>query len=277
MGWRDLACYGNEIHETPNIDTLASQGMRFTDAYAVCPICGPSRAAIMMGKFPARTGFVDNFISEMKDGKLTRSNERQFLNLEEVTLAEAFKAGGYQTGFVGKWHLSASNDIRLPTDQGFDDNVAGGWWGHPRGPNGYFSPYEMFALDNGPDGEYLTDRLTTEAISLMEGFSTNAPPWMLYMSYYTVHAPLQAKQDRIDYYQQKAADAGVTINATFAAMVDSFDENVGRLIQCLDNNGLRDNTIIVLTSDNGGHKPATDNRPLRGYKGQLYEGGIRSP
>ena len=136
LGWRDLACYGHKIHETPNIDSLAAQGMRFTNAYAACPICAPSRAAIMTGKFPSNTGFVDNYVSQLSGETLQRSRDRQFLKLEEFTLAEALKVGGYQTGFLGKWHLSQGMEPRLPTDQGFDVNVAGSFWGHPL--NGYF-------------------------------------------------------------------------------------------------------------------------------------------
>ena len=152
MGWRDLACYGNPIHETPHIDKLASQGMRFTNGYAACPICGPSRAAIMTGKSPSRTGFVDNFITQVVGGKMSRAKGNQFMKLEEWTLAEALHAGGYQTGFLGKWHLSASNEIRLPTDQGFDVNIAGCLWGHP--VNGYFAPYGIPApgFKEGPEG-----------------------------------------------------------------------------------------------------------------------------
>ncbi len=278
MGWRDLGCYGHEIHETPNIDSLAAGGMRFTDAYAACPICGPSRAAIMTGKLPSNTGFVDNYISTMKNGRLVRSGDRQFMELKEVTLAETFKAGGYQTGFVGKWHLSGSNESRLPTDQGFDVNVAGGWWGHPRGRTGYFSPYDMFALENGPEGEYLTDRLTTEAIRVMDDFSRKEKPWLLYMSYYTVHGPFHSKAEKTRKYAEKARRAKVKLkNAAYAGMVESLDENVGRMLDWLDGKGLRENTIVIFTSDNGGMVRATENRPLRSYKGDLYEGGIRVP
>jgi len=278
MGWRDLGCYGHEIHETPNIDSLAAGGMRFTDACAACPICGPSRAAIMTGKFPSNTGFVDNYISTKKNGRLVRSEDRQFMELKEVTLAETLKAGGYQTGFVGKWHLSGSNESRLPTDQGFDVNVAGGWWGHPRGPNGYFSPYDMFALENGPKGEYLTDRLTTEAIRIMDDFSRKEKPWLLYMSYYTVHGPFHSKAEKTRKYAEKARQANVKLkNAAYAGMVESLDENVGRMLDWLDEKGLRKNTIVVFTSDNGGMVRATENTPLRSYKGDLYEGGIRVP
>jgi len=165
MGWSDLACYGHEIHETPNIDALAARGMRFTNAYAACPICAPSRAAIMTGKFPSNTGFVDNYASRLSGDTLQRSRDRQFLKLGEVTLAEALKTGGYQTGFLGKWHLSVGMEPRQPTDQGFDVNVAGSFWGHPL--KGYFSPYQMPNLKDGPQGEYLTDRLTSEAIAVM--------------------------------------------------------------------------------------------------------------
>jgi len=278
MGWRDLACYGNEIHETPHIDRLASQGMRFTDAYAACPICGPSRAAIMTGKFPSRTGYVDNYISQMNGTQLERSRESEFMKLKEVTLAEALKAGGYQTGFLGKWHLSASNEVRLPTDQGFDVNVAGCSWGRPL--KGYFAPYEIPVpgFKEGPEGEYLTDRLTTEAIRVMDGFSQKERPWLIYLSYYTVHGPFHSKKEKTRKYAEKARQAKVKLkNAAYAGMVESLDENIGRLLDWMDEKGLRKNTIIIFTSDNGGMVKATENRPLRSYKGDLYEGGIRVP
>jgi arylsulfatase A-like enzyme len=268
LGWRDLGCYGHTIHETPNIDRLASQGMRFTDAYAACPICGPSRAAIMTGKFPSRTGFTDSFISRSK-------KTRQFMKLEETTLAEALKAGGCQTGFVGKWHLTADDKSRLPTDQGFDVNVAGSSWGHPL--KGFFSPYHMPALENGPKGEYLTDRLTSEAIRVMDEFSREKKPWLMYLSYYTVHAPFHAKAEKVKKYSEKARQANVKLNAKYAAMVESLDENVERILRWLDEKGLRKDTIVIFTSDNGGFHKATHNRPLRGYKGGLYDGGIREP
>jgi arylsulfatase A-like enzyme len=270
MGWRDLGCYGNEVFETPNIDALADRGMRFTDAYAACPICGPSRAAILTGKFPSTTGFVDNFISEMKGEKSVRSKEHQFMKLEEVTLAEALKAGGYQTGFVGKWHLSASETERLPTDQGFDVNVAGCSWGRPL--KGYFSPWQIPApgIEDGPEGEYLTDRLTSEAIGVLDGFSQEDKPWLLYMSYYTVHGPFHSKPEKTKKYAAKKAK-----NPAYGGMMESMDENVGRLIVWLDEKGVRENTIVIFTSDNGGMIAATDNTPLRSFKGDLYEGGIR--
>ena len=268
MGWKDLGSYGNKIHETPNLDKLAERGMRFTNAYAACPICGPSRAAIMTGRYPSTSGFVDNFVSETKGGILQRSQERSHLELEAVTLAESLKAGGYQTGFLGKWHLTNNDETHLPTDQGFDVNIAGGWKGHPH--DGYFSPYKLAHLDDGPKGEYLTDRLTTEAIGVLDRFSKNDTPWLLYVSYYTVHAPFHSKPEKTKKYAAKKAR-----NPKYGGMMESMDENIGRLLSWLDEKGLRENTVIFFTSDNGGHKPATNNTPLRGHKGDLYEGGIR--
>ena len=276
LGWRDLGCYGHPLHETPNIDALAGRSMRFTNAYAACPICAPSRAAIMTGKFPYNTGFVDNYKSVTQGDVLQRTEERQYLDLKERTLAEAFKAGGYQTGFLGKWHLSASDEIRLPTDQGFEVNIAGGWKGHPH--HGFFSPYNLAHLNNGPKGEYLPDRLTTEAIGLMDSFSRRDPPWFVFMSYYTVHSPFHSKPEKTKKYVAKAKASKVNLkNPAYAGMVESLDENVGRLLAWLDEKGLRENTIVVFTSDNGGMVRATENRPLRSYKGDLYEGGIRVP
>ena len=268
MGWKDLGSYGNKIHETPNLDKLAERGMRFTNAYAACPICGPSRAAIMTGRYPSTSGFVDNFVSETKGGILQRSQERSHLELEAVTLAESLKAGGYQTGFLGKWHLTNNDETHLPTDQGFDVNIAGGWKGHPR--DGFFSPYKLAHLKDGPKGEYLTDRLTTEAIGVLDRFSQKDAPWLLYVSYYTVHAPFHSKPEKTKKYAAKKAR-----NPKYGGMMESMDENIGRLLSRLDEKGLRENTIIFFTSDNGGYKPATNNTPLRGHKGDLYEGGIR--
>ncbi len=268
MGWRDLGSYGHPTHETPNLDKLAEHGMRFTNAYAACPICGPSRAAIMTGKFPSTSGFVDNFVSETKGGVLKRTQERSHLELKAVTLAESLKAGGYQTGFLGKWHLTNNDETHLPTDQGFDVNIAGGWKGHPR--DGYFSPYKLAHLKDGPKGKYLTDRLTTEAIGVLDRFSKHQVPWMLYLSYYTVHAPFHSKPEKTKKYAAKK-----TKNPKYGGMMESMDENIGRILLWLDEKGLRENTVIFFTSDNGGHRPATDNTPLRGHKGDLYEGGIR--
>ncbi|HIL81768.1 MAG TPA: hypothetical protein EYG54_10985, partial [Myxococcales bacterium] len=163
-----------------------------------------------------------------------------------------------------------------PTDQGFDVNVAGSFWGHPL--KGYFSPYHMPNLEDGPKGEYLTDRLTSEAIRVMDDFSKQDKPWLLYMSYYTVHGPLHSKAEKTRKYAEKARQGKVKLKSpAYAGMVESLDENVGRLFDWLEEKGLRNDTIIVFTSDNGGMVRATENRPLRSYKGDLYEGGIRVP
>jgi arylsulfatase A-like enzyme len=275
MGWRDLGCYGHEIHETPNIDRLAAHGMRFTDGYAASPVCSPTRASIMTGKYPSRTGISNWIAGDFYVNTPLRCEETSpFMKLEELTLAEALKAGGYQTGFVGKWHLGGKS--YFPQHQGFDVNVAGNHKGNPG--KGCFSPHGLENLTDGPEGEYLTDRLTTEAVRLMDGFSKKEKPWLLYMSYYTVHCPFIAKPEKIEKYTAKARAAGEeNFNATYAAMVESLDENVGRLLDWLDEKGLRENTLIVFTSDNGGFHEATHQRPLRGYKGELYEGGIRVP
>ena len=279
LGWSDLGCYGNEFHETPNIDRLASRGMRFTHGYAASPVCGPTRASILSGKYPSRTGYTHNWFTQNPDedpfwNEGMPRTEHAFMPLEEFTLAEALKAAGYRTAFVGKWHLG--EDQYSPVRQGFDVNVAGSYWGHPR--EGYFSPYEMPNLENGPQGEYLTDRLTSEAIKVMENYSKGEKPWLMYMNYYTVHAPIQGKAEKIAKYEEKSRrlNAG-TINAGYAAMVESLDENVGRLVQWLDDKDLRKATVIVFTSDNGGWVRATTNKPLRSYKGHLLEGGIRVP
>ncbi|MCP4313864.1 MAG: sulfatase [Bacteroidetes bacterium] len=276
MGWQDLASYGNEIHETPNIDRLAGDGMRFTDAYAACPVCSPTRASIMTGKYPSRTGITNWLPGDFyKNTPLLCEETAQQMELEETTLAEALKEGDYQTAFVGKWHLGKKP--YYPQHQGFDVNVAGNHWGHPHGPTGFFSPYKMEHLEDGPKGEYLTDRLTSEAIRVMEEFSSQKQPWLMYMSYYTVHAPFHSKPEKTEKYQEKASKANVEINAAYAGMVESLDENVGRLLRWLEEKGLQENTIVVFTSDNGGFHMATHNRPLRGFKGELYDGGIRVP
>jgi len=217
---------------------------------------------------------VDNFVSQLNGETLARSKDPQFLKLEEVTLAEAFQAEGYQTGFLDKWHLSQGMEPRLPTDQGFDVNVAGSFWGRPL--KGYFSPYQMPNLEDGPEGEYLPDRLTSEAIRVMDEFSKQDKPWLLSMHYYTVHGPFHSKPEKTRKYAEKARQAKVKLkNPAYAGMVESLDENVGRMLEWLDEKDLRKDTIIVFTSDNGGMVKATENRPLRSYKGDLYEGGIR--
>lgn len=293
LGWADLGCYGSTFHETPNLDRLATQGLRFTDAYAACSVCSPTRASIMTGKYPARLHLTDWLPGQPNRPiqKLRRPDFQKFLPLEEVTIAEALKAGGYKTALIGKWHLGESEDY-YPEHQGFDLNVAGSGHGHP--PS-YFSPYNLPNLSDGPKGEYLNDRLTDEALKFIE--QSKDRPFFLYLPHYAVHTPLQAKAATVEKYKTKAAqqlsgqaafmtDLGCSVrqtqnNPVYAAMIESLDENVGRILDKLTALGLDKNTVIIFTSDNGGlsvgkGSPAC-NLPLRTGKGWPYEGGVREP
>src|ERR1019366_2483389 len=200
LGWRDLVCYGSTFYETPHLDQLAAKGMRFTDAYAACSVCSPTRASILAGKYPARLHLTDWLPGrpDRPDQKLKRPALLDHLPLEEVTLAEALREGGYQTGFIGKWHLGGPDFF--PEKQGFDLNVAGCTRGSP--PS-YFSSYRIPTLPDGPKGEYLTDRLTDEALKFLAG--AGGKPFLLYLSHYAVHNPQQAKAELVAKYQAKAA------------------------------------------------------------------------
>jgi len=271
MGWRDLACYGSTFYETPNIDRLAAQGMRFTSAYAACPVCSPTRASIMTGKYPARLHLTDWIPShERPYAKLRIPDWTRHLALEELTIAEALKPAGYVSASIGKWHLG--DEEFWPDKQGFDLNVAGCQMGQP--PS-YFSPYKIPTIQPGPDGEYLTDRLADEAVSFIE--KNKDRPFFLYLPHYAVHSPLMAKKEMVEKYQAKPkADEGQT-NATYAAMIQSVDDCVGKVCAKLEALGLADRTIVFFMSDNGGVVRTTSNAPLRAGKGTLYEGGIREP
>jgi arylsulfatase A-like enzyme len=290
LGWRDLGCQGSTFYETPNLDKLATQGMRFTNGYAACPVCSPTRASILSGKYPARLHLTDWIGGEVA-GKLKPAPYLHQLPLAEVTLAEALKETGYATGFVGKWHLGDTGFG--PEQQGFDLN-RGGW--EKGSPTSYFSPYKNPTLPDGPKGEYLTDRLTAESLSFIEAHKQ--APFILYFSHYAVHTPLQAKPELVAKYKAKAATlpkpAGpafipegkrlarqIQNHAVYAAMLQSLDDSVGRVLQKLDEAGLADNTIVVFTSDNGGLSTSegspTSNVPLRAGKGWPYEGGVREP
>ncbi len=278
MGWRDIGYNvgygysGSTYYETPNINKLASQSMKFTDAYAACPVCSPTRASIMTGKYPARMHLTDWITGWGDSGHpLAEPDWTKYMKLEEITLAEALKEGGYTTGMVGKWHLG-NDEIYWPESQGFDVNKGGWKLGAPAG--GYFSPYNNPRLDDGPDGEYLTDREAVEAANFIEQNKDN--PFFLYMAHYTVHNPLQAKQDLIDKYQAKPP-SDIHDHATYAAMIESLDDAVGTIMDKLDELKLTDNTVVIFYSDNGGWHVATDNSPLRGFKAYGYEGGIREP
>lgn len=289
LGRNDLGCYGSKFYRTPNLDRMASQGMKFTDAYAACPVCSPTRASIMTGKYPARLHLTDWLPGrgDLPAQRLARPVIKQQLPLEEVTIAERLKAAGYVTAHVGKWHLGSEGFE--PQKQGFDINIAGD---HTGTPMSYFAPFggktkdgkqrAMRGLEQAKDGEYLTDRLTTEAEKII---ATNKDkPFFLYFAHYAVHTPLRAKADYIAKYPQVAGKAGQQTNAIYAAMMDSMDESIGRILKQLDDLKLADNTYVFFTSDNGGlatiegpSTPATINSPLREGKGYLYEGGIRVP
>lgn len=298
LGWKDLGSYGSTFYDTPNIDALATHGIRFTDAYTASPVCSPTRAAIMTGKDPVRVGITDWIpgmpVERAEDPGLVPPEDIHNLPLEEVTIAEAFKEHGYKTFFAGKWHLGET-DQYWPEQQGFDINKGG----HDRGspPGGYYAPYKNPRLEDGPDGEYLTDRLTDESIRFIKNVREH--PFFVYLSFYTVHTPIQGCERYDDYYKKKKQDLpkqgeiktrqehlGKTrLNQSdfkYAAMVRCMDENVGRVLTALKKLDLYENTIIVLTSDNGGlttKKTAgpTSVIPLRAGKGWLYEGGIRIP
>ena len=278
MGWADVGCFGSKYYATPNIDRLASQGMRFTDAYAACPVCSPTRASIMTGKYPARLHLTDWIPGEGNSPKhpLLVPQWTQLLPLEEVTIARALKQADYTTASIGKWHLGGP--AYYPEHHGFDVNVAGTHFGHPAS---YFWPYEGKShtvaglKSGGSKGEYLTDRLTDEAEQFIE--ENKDRPFFLYLPHYGVHVPLQAKPEVVEKYQAKPA-VGQQSNATYAAMVESVDDSVGRIQQKLQSLGIADRTLIVFTSDNGGLWPtATSNAPLRAGKGYPYEGGVREP
>jgi len=285
MGWADGACFGSKYYVTPNLDRLAAQGARFTHAYASCAVCSPTRAAIMTGKAPARLHITDWIPGEgaPKNSIFGLPDWQQHLPLEEVTLATALKKLGYATGYIGKWHLGGP--AFYPQHQGFDLNIGGGDTGHPAS---YFWPYGEkgdshrvpgLGEAGGQSGEYLTDRLTDEALRFIEANRGN--PFYLQLAHYAVHAPLMAKRGDMDAFADRPGADGQS-NIVYAAMLKSVDESVARVLRKLDDLHLTDHTIVVFTSDNGGAvhfgaPPATSNAPLRLGKGYAYEGGLRVP
>ncbi len=284
MGWSDLGCFGSQYYETPNIDKLAKEGIKFTNAYANAPNCAPTRACLLSGQYTPRHGVYtvnDPVRGKLEDRKLVPPENRRILLSEKITIAEALKKGGYVSASMGKWHMGDPPELG-PKAQGFDVNIAGDHHGHP--PAGYFSPYELPNLKNAPKGEYLTDRLTEEAIQFIE--NNKDAPFFLYLPFYTVHTPIQAKKNLIEKFKAKPGSSGQN-NPEYAAMIASLDAGVGRILQKADELGLTENTFVLLSSDNGGVggyedldipiNDITSNAPLRGGKGMLYEGGIRVP
>jgi arylsulfatase A-like enzyme len=301
MGWMDVGFNGSTFYETPNIDKLAKEGMRFSDAYAACPVCSPTRASIMTGKYPATMKTTDWFGAPQPQAaakdknwttkKLLPASYIENLPLEEITIAEALKANGYKTFIAGKWHLG-ENEKYWPENQGFDINKGGYNKGHP---GSYFSPYNNPRLTDGPAGEYLGDRVAAETVSFIE--ANKGRPFFAYVPFYEVHTPMQAKDSLIIKYQLKKDKTGLQDEfisrvdgkktrvsqslPVYAAMVEAMDNAVGKIISKIKAAGLENNTIVVFFSDNGGLSTSegtpTSNIPLRGGKGWLYEGGIREP
>ncbi|MGQ9917677.1 MAG: sulfatase [Bryobacteraceae bacterium] len=279
LGWKDLSCYGNQYHSTPNLDRLASEGARFTHAYAAAPVCSPTRASILTGRFPARTGITDwipGRPSPERGPLITPATLRQ-LRLEETTLAELLRQAGYRTAHIGKWHLGGQGF--LPGDQGFDLNIGGTESGSPpRSPRPYFGPFELPGL-KAAEGEFLTSRLAAEAVRFIEQNRQN--PFFLLLSHFTVHIPLSAPAELVSRHRERGAGR---YHPVYAAMVETLDESVGLVLEALKQFGLERNTIVAFFSDNGGlcfegtsKERVTTNAPLRAGKGHLYEGGIRVP
>jgi arylsulfatase A len=289
LGWADLGCYGSDLHETHNIDKLASQGMRFTDAYAAAPVCSPTRASIMTGMYPARlhmTIWYESSANPPRNRKLIPPVTQGNMPHEQVTIAEVLNEAGYFTAHVGKWHLGDA--AHYPQTQGFDVNIGGTFWGAPTtffypygGPSRWREYRYVPHLEFGTEGEYLTDRLTDEALQIMD--KVKGKPFFLNLCYHTVHTPIEGKPELVEYYRKKVKPGMHHQNYEYAAMVHSLDENVGRVLDKIEELGVADNTIVVFFSDNGGYinkfknKAVTSNYPLRCGKGSLYEGGVRDP
>ncbi len=271
LGWKDLACYGSRFYETPNIDRLAAQGMRFTDAYSACTVCSPTRAAVLTGQYPARLHITDWIPGHVrKDAPLTVPDWTMQLSPGIPNIAQALHSAGYATASIGKWHLGP--EACWPDKQGFDLSLGG----YDRGqPPTYFSPYQIPTLPEGPKGEFLTDRLTTEAVKFIE--QNKDKPFFLYLPHYAVHTPIMGKPDVVAKYQAKVDPSASQKNAAYAALIESVDDGVGRLMAKLDELKLSERTLFVFTSDNGALKNISSSEPLRAGKGSAYEGGVRVP
>lgn len=293
LGWADAGCYGADLHETPNLDQLAREGVRFTDAYAMS-VCSPSRATLLTGRHAARlhiTIWAEGSRQGPKNRKLLQADSRHDLPHTETTLAKHLQSPGYLTALVGKWHLGDAS--HFPETHGFDVNIGGTHWGAPQT---FFWPYRGSGrfgtefryvphLEFGQPGEYLTDRLTDEALRVID--RAGKQPFFLYLAHHAPHTPIEAKAKDVKYFEQKLRPGLRHQNPVYAAMVKSLDDSVGRVLRHLKERGLDQNTVFIFASDNGGYvgvdkasgqnMPVTSNAPLRSGKGSLYEGGIRVP
>ena len=270
MGYADVGAYGNSYHLTPNIDRLAAEGIRFTDAYAAAPNCSPTRGSIMTGRWPARTGVTQYLPGNvLPHAKLLQAQLPIGLPLSETIIAEPLGKAGYATASIGKWHLGGGN--YAPEKRGFDLNFAGGHWNAHKS---MFAPHPFVEVPGASDGDYLTDDLTRETLRFIEGHRDQ--PFFIYLPYYAIHSPIQAKEDLIAHYADREDPSGRD-NATYAAMTEGVDQSVGQIVAKLAELGLTDNTAIFFFSDNGGVPRVAFNGGLRSGKGYLWEGGIREP
>ena len=282
LGSQDVGAYGQKYMQTPNIDALAGEGMRWTNANSSCPVCSPTRAAILTGKSTARVHFTGHITAIERhrypeNSRIIPPDDLMYIPKEEIILAEALRPAGYTSISIGKWHVGGEG--YWPTDQGFDYNIGG--WTHGS-PPGYFYPYiseekdwnsNIPTLSGGKDGEYLTDRLTDEAIDFMQ--KHQGEPFLMYLSHYAVHTPLQGPHELVDKYKKILKNT--KIDPVYAAMVENVDWNIGRVMKELDDLGLAKETVVIFASDNGAVAGITDNHPFREGKGHLYEGGLRVP
>jgi arylsulfatase A-like enzyme len=271
LGATDLSCFGSPFYQTPNIDRLAHDGMKFTHAYSACTVCSPTRASIISGRYPAELHLTDWIAGHNRPkAKLRIPDWSKQLTHDVPTLPQALHAAGYTTAAIGKWHLG---DDR-PDTYGFDVAIADNGKGQPAT---YFSPYKNPHLSDGPAGEFLSDRLTTEAEKFIE--QNKERPFFLYFAHYAVHTPLMGKPDVIAKYKDRASANDPQHNATYAALVESVDDSVGHLRAKLDELKLSDRTVVIFASDNGGLllNQVTSNLGLRAGKGSAYEGGVRTP
>ena len=271
MGWTGPECFGADLHKTPNINRLAQQAMKFTNAYAACPVCSPSRAAILTGKYPARLHTTDWIPGWDLNLTVTTPKWKKYLDHQEVTLAEALKSAGYKTASIGKWHLGFAS--HYPSTHGFDLNIGGTHYHSPPRGEGHFLPNSLFP--DGKQGRVLSDRLTDEAIKLMNKWKDE--PFLIYLPYFALHDPVMGKPDLSRVYDRRLKKGLHQFKPSYAAMTHSVDESIGRLMAALESLELDRNTLIIFTSDNGGQLDHTSNTPLRDGKASCYEGGIRVP